>query len=75
MSFELLALVFALKAIYCNCPPTIPPISYTVIKNILIGLASWALFSSHKIYFYMFWPNLYKFFAEGHDRYKIYREV
>ena len=43
-----------------------PPISYTVITN-LTGLTSWDLFYSHKIYFYMFLPNLDKFFAEGHE--------
>ena len=37
-----------------------PPISYTVIKFFV-------LFYSHKIYFYIFWPNLDKFFAEGHE--------
>ena len=31
-----------------------PPVSYTVIKNFLIGLASWALCYSNKIYFYTF---------------------
>ena len=41
-------------------------ISYTEINFLLIGLTSWALFCSHKIYFYMFWPNLNNFFAEGH---------
>ena len=44
-----------------------PTISYTVIKKFLIGLASSALFYFHKIYFYTFWPNLDKFFAEGHE--------
>ena len=43
-----------------------PTISYNV-KNFLIGLTSWALFYSDKIYFYTFWPDLHKFFAEGHE--------
>ena len=30
---------------------------YTVTKYFLIGLASWALFYFHKIYFYTFWSN------------------
>ena len=50
--------------------PPHPPISYTVIKFFLIGLASC------EIYFYMFWPNLDNFFAEGllvEDRYNISR--
>ena len=43
------------------------PIGYTVIKIFLIGLVGWALFYSQKIYFYTFWPNLDKFFTEGHE--------
>ena len=55
-------------------------ISYIVMKICLIGLASSALFYSHKIYFYTFWLNLdkflqrvirYDFFVE--ERYNISR--
>ena len=31
------------------------------------SLASWALFYCHKVYCYTFWPNLDKFFSEGHE--------
>ena len=36
-------------------------------KHFLICLARWALFYTHKVYFYTFWPNLDKFFPEGHE--------
>ena len=48
-------------------PPLPPPISYTVTKTFLTSLTSWALFYSHKIYVYTFWPILDNFFAEGHE--------
>ena len=50
-------------------PPTPPPqpssFSYQLYLNkfFLICLAAWALFYSHKVYLYMLWPNLDKFFS------------
>ena len=50
------------------------PISYTVIKYLLIGLACCDLFYSHKIYFYMFWTNLDNFFLQRIMRYDLFVE-
>ena len=36
-------------------------------KNFFNRFSQVALFYSHKIYFYTFWPNLDNFFAEGHE--------
>ena len=44
----------------------LPPYQLYPSKTFLIGLASSALSYAHNIYFYTFWPNLDKFFAEGH---------
>ena len=42
----------------------VPRISY------ILGLATWALFHSHKIYFYTLRPNLENVFVEGYEGHK-----